>query len=230
MATKLALVVRGGWEGHQPVETTDLFIPFLESSGYSVQVHDSPSVYADEDATAHADLIVQAVSMSTISAEELTGLRRAVEAGTGLAGWHGGITGSFDEPGYFQLIGGTFAHHPVRDPATSRGDMDDNYLPHTIVVAPGAAEHPIMAGIHDFELNTEQYWVLSDEYNEVLATTTLATRPWDAWREPVTCPAIWTRRWGDGRVFVCTPGHRVEVLEDANVRAIVGRGMLWASR
>ena len=96
---KLAIVVRGGWEGHQPVETTDLFIPFLESNGYSVQVHDSPSVYADEDAMAPVDLIVQSVSMSTISAEELTGLRRAVEAGTGLAGWHGGSTGSFDEPG-----------------------------------------------------------------------------------------------------------------------------------
>jgi type 1 glutamine amidotransferase len=87
-----------------------------------------------------------------------------------------------------------------------------------------------MAGIHDFELNTEQYWVLSDEYSEVLATTTLAARPWDAWTAPVTCPAVWTRRWGDGRVFVCTPGHRVEVLEDPNVRTIVERGMLWASR
>jgi type 1 glutamine amidotransferase len=29
-ATRKALVVRGGWEGHRPVEATDMFIPFLQ--------------------------------------------------------------------------------------------------------------------------------------------------------------------------------------------------------
>ena len=26
---KTALVVRGGWDGHQPIEATELFIPYL---------------------------------------------------------------------------------------------------------------------------------------------------------------------------------------------------------
>ena len=42
-----------------------------------------------------------------------------------------------------------------------------------------AAEHPITQGISDFELTTEQYWVLHDDYNDVLATTTQAVREWD---------------------------------------------------
>jgi type 1 glutamine amidotransferase len=31
---KNALVVRGGWDGHQPVEATEEFIPYLKEQGY----------------------------------------------------------------------------------------------------------------------------------------------------------------------------------------------------
>lgn len=41
-ASKKALVVRGGWNGHQPIETTDLFIPYLRTSGYDVRIEESP--------------------------------------------------------------------------------------------------------------------------------------------------------------------------------------------
>jgi type 1 glutamine amidotransferase len=95
---------------------------------------------------------------------------------------------------------------------------------------PAAAEHPITEGIGDFELTTEQYWVLADDYNDVLATTTQAVREWDPWHRPVTSPAIWTRSWGKGRIFVSTPGHHVDVLEVPQVRTIVERGLLWAAR
>lgn len=33
-----ALVVRGGWDGHVPVEATDRFIPHLEANGFRVRV------------------------------------------------------------------------------------------------------------------------------------------------------------------------------------------------
>jgi type 1 glutamine amidotransferase len=109
-------------------------------------------------------------------------------------------------------------------------DGTDNFIPHTINIVAEKASHPIVVGLADFDLLTEQYWVLSDTYNDVLATTTLAARPDDPWLKPVTVPAIWTRNWGRGRIFVCTPGHLLEVLDDPNVRTIVERGMLWASR
>ena len=40
--SKTALVVRGGWDGHQPVEATELFLPFLKANGYEVRVEESP--------------------------------------------------------------------------------------------------------------------------------------------------------------------------------------------
>lgn len=228
---KTALVVRGGWDGHQPVEATELFIPFLEQNGFTVRVEESPAVYADADAMAGVDLIVQANTMNTIEKEEFEGLRAAVESGTGLAGWHGGIADSYrNNSDYLQMIGGQFASHPGKHPDERTGEQSDNYMPHRIEMTSAAAEHPITQGIADFELVTEQYWVLHDDYNDVLATTTQAVRPWDPWNRPVTSPAIWTRQWGAGRIFVSTPGHRVEILQDTNVRTIIERGLLWAAR
>jgi type 1 glutamine amidotransferase len=227
-----ALIVRGGWEGHQPVEATDLFIPYLEKSGFAVRVEDSPAPYADAGLMAGVDLIVQCMTMSTIERDQIAGLIAAVEAGTGLAGWHGGIADSYRASAdYLQLIGGQFAAHAARmAPGERTGEQSDNYVPHRITMTPAAADHPITTGIADFDLDTEQYWVLTDDYIDVLATTTTAVRPWGAWSRPITAPAVWTRQWGRGRVFVATPGHKVEILQDPNVRTIVERGLLWAAR
>ena len=230
-STKKALVVRGGWDGHQPVEATELFLPFLRANGYEVRVEESPAVYVDAAYLTTVDLIVQSNTMASIEAAEFAGLRAAVEAGTGFAGWHGGIADSYrNNSDYMQMVGGQFASHPGKHPSERTGEQSDNYVPHVIEMTPAAAYHPITRGIGDFELVTEQYWVLHDDYNDVLATTTQAAREWDPWNRPVTSPAIWTRNWGAGRIFVSTPGHRVEILQDPNVKTIIERGLLWASR
>ena len=226
-----ALVVRGGWDGHQPVETTDVFIPFLEANGFQVRVEESPAVYADADAMAATDLIVQNNTMNTIEREQFEGLRAAVEAGTGFAGWHGGIADSYrNNADYLQMVGGQFASHPGKHPDERTGEQSDNYVPYTVNMTLAGADHPITQGIGDFDLVTEQYWVLHDDYNDVLATTTQAVRPWDPWNRPITSPAIWTRQWGRGRIFVSTPGHRVEIVTQPAVRTIIERGLLWAAR
>ncbi|MET0992448.1 MAG: ThuA domain-containing protein [Lacisediminihabitans sp.] len=230
MATS-ALVVRGGWDGHQPVETTELFIPHLQAHGFEVRVEESSAVYADADVMARVDLILQVNTMSSIEPDEFAGLQRAVLNGAGLAGWHGGIADSYrDNADYLHMIGGQFAHHAGKDPAERTGEQSDNYIPYTVHITDYGRTHPITEGIADFDLVTEQYWVLSDEYNDVLATTTQAVRPWDAWNRPVTAPAIWTRHWGDGRIFVSAPGHRLEIVEHPSVRTIIERGLLWAAR
>ena len=214
-----------------PVEASDSFLPFLAAQGYDVRVEDSPQVYADAAVMAATDLVVQCVTMSTIEKDAFEGLRSAVEAGTGLAGWHGGIADSYrNTASYLHLIGGQFAEHPGKHPDERQGDASDNYVPYRIELTDAGREHPITAGVPDFELTTEQYWVLADDYIDVLATTTQAVRSWDPWTRPVTSPAVWTRQWGRGRIFVATPGHSMDVLNDPNVRGIIERGLLWASR
>ncbi|MEU4157818.1 ThuA domain-containing protein [Actinoplanes sp. NPDC026670] len=226
-----ALVVRGGWDGHRPVEATELFLPFLKQHGFGITVHDSPEIYADPAVMSETDLIVQCVTMSSIGPEALAGLRAAVAAGTGFTGWHGGIADSFRASSdYLQLVGGQFATHPGKEPTCRAGDETDNFLTHTVEITELGRDHPITAGLTDFTLTTEQYWVLHDDLVDVLATTTHPVQPWHPWHRPITSPAIWTRRWGAGRIVVTTPGHSLDVLRNASVRTVIERGMLWASR
>jgi len=226
-----ALIVRGGWEGHRPVESTELFLPFLTSHGFEVRIEESPAIYADAAVLADTDLIVQCVTMSEITADQVAGLRAAVAAGTGLTGWHGGIADSFRaSTDYLQLVGGQFVTHPSKAPEHVVGDESDNFLEHRVTLTELGRFHPITAGLPDITLTTEQYWVLTDDLCDVLATTTHPAEPWQPWHRPVTSPAVWTRNWGRGRIVVTTPGHSVDVLEDATVRTIIERGMLWATR
>lgn len=229
--TRTALVVRGGWDGHHPVEATDLFLPFLRENGFDVSVESDPEIYADAARMAEVDLVVQSVTMSQCSNEAVRGLRDAVAAGTGLAGWHGGIADSFRASSdYLQLVGGQFATHPSKHPDEIVGDQTDNYLEHTVALTELGRTHEITRGIDDFTLVTEQYWVLHDDLIDVLATTTHPVQPYHPWHRPVVSPAIWTRDWGKGRVFVSTPGHSLDVLQHASVRTVIERGMLWAAR
>ena len=231
-SSRTALIVRGGWDGHEPVAATDSFVPFLRDQGFDVRIEDSSAVYADEAVMAAVDVIVQCNTMNTIQPAELTGLLSAVRGGTGLAGWHGGIADSYRASAeYLQLIGGQFAHHPAKTPVDElRHDGADCFIEHTIDIVPEQRDHPIVVGIDHFRLTTEQYWVLADDLNDVLATTTIAARPFDPWQRPVTCPAVWTRLWGNGRIFVATPGHDLKTLDSRPLRTIIERGILWASR
>lgn len=228
---KQALVVRGGWDGHQPVETTQVFIPFLESNGFSVRVEESSEIYADAEFMAKVDLIQQTNTMNVIEKDQLAGLQSAIINGTGFGGWHGGIADSYrNSSDYLQMLGGQFANHPGKAPEERIGEQSDNYVPFSINMTELGKSHPITAGLGDFSLVTEQYWVLHDDYNDVLATTTQKVRPWDPWNREITSPAIWTRNWGKGKIFVTTCGHNLEIVLDKNVRTIIERGLLWASR
>ena len=92
---KQALMVWGGWEGHEPFQCVQLFAPLLREAGFEVTISDTLDVYLDADKMRSYDLISQVVTMSTITREQEQGLLDAIEAGTGFAGWHGGMGDAF---------------------------------------------------------------------------------------------------------------------------------------
>ncbi len=47
MTGRRVLVVRGGWEGHQPEACTELFTGFLRDHGFEVVVSESLDAYLD---------------------------------------------------------------------------------------------------------------------------------------------------------------------------------------
>lgn len=227
---KKVLIVRGGRPAHQPVETTEHFRNFLESNGYEISVYDSPKIYADRAYMASIDLIIQCIE-SEIDEDSVRGLTQAVESGTGFVGWHGGVLVGFTQSeSYYQLIGGKFVAHPGKPEAIRTGSENDYFIRHTIEFTEQGKVNEITQGFSDFELTTEQYWLLTDSYMNVLATTTQSSVEGNPWRSPVTSPAIWSRHWGDGRIFICSPGHNLDVVSHPTITQIIRNGALWATR
>lgn len=213
-----ALVVWGGWSGHEPEQTSGRIAALLREAEVDVVVRDTLDVYADLDAVGRLDVIVQCWTQGAITRPQLDGLRAAVEGGVGFAGWHGGIIDAFrDSPAYQFMTGGQWVAHP------------DNVIDYSVQIVPERREDPIVAGLQDFQMRSEQYYVHVDPGNRVLATTTFGRRRQAPWVEGVTVPVVWTRRWGRGRVFVNTLGHVDADFEVPEARELTLRGILWAA-
>ena len=55
---KSALIVWGGWEGHEPKQCVDVFAPWLIEHGYRVKISDTLDAYLDQTLMKGLDLIV----------------------------------------------------------------------------------------------------------------------------------------------------------------------------
>ncbi|KQQ59745.1 hypothetical protein ASF69_11540 [Rhizobium sp. Leaf311] len=210
-----ALIVWGGWSGHEPQECSVIIKDLLEADGFKVYVEQSTEAFADPSVH-DLSLVVPIVTMSKIEKEEIKNLAAAVENGVGIAGYHGGAGDSFRECVEYQfMIGGQWVAHP------------GNIIDYTVNIT--RPDDPLMAGITDFPYTSEQYYMHVDPSNEVLATTTF-TGEHASWIDGVVMPVVWKRNYGKGRVFYSSLGHQANEFEVPQMREIFRRGANWAAR
>lgn len=208
---KKALIVWGGWDGHQPEETAEIMANGLAAEGFEVEVATTLDAYRDEEKLMGLDLIVNNWTMGKIESEQLTPLLKAVKAGVGCGGIHGGMCDAFREQTEYQFMtGGQWVAHP------------GGIRKYTVNIGPKA--DPVAEGIEDFEVESEQYYLHVDPINEVLATTTFPDF------DNVVMPVTWKKTYGEGRVFYCSLGHSASVLAMPPVLTMVTRGLVWAAR
>ncbi len=213
---KTALFIWGGWDGHEPKQCVDIFTPLVRQAGYTVDISDTLDTYLDINRLKSYDLIVQVWTMGTITSEQQSGLLEAVKSGVGFGGWHGGAGDSFrNNTDYQFMVGGQWVAHP--------GGVID-YSVH--ITRP---DDPITAGLPDFKMHSEQYYLHIDPSNEVLAVTTF-NGDHAPWIDGTVMPVVWKRKWGAGKVFYCSLGHVASDFNVPEAREIVRRGLLWASR
>jgi len=208
-----ALIVWGGWVGHTPEQTAEVFRKALTAHGFRVRVESSLEPLKDATALKRLDLIVPIWTMGQITREEHQGLDEAVRSGVGLGGVHGGMCDAFrGNISYQWLCGGQFVGHP------HRGDY---------WVSLTGVRHPITRGMpRRFKYNSEQYYMLTDPGNTVLAETIYRL---DGQR--VRMPVVWVKRWGRGRVFFSALGHVAEEFERyPHVLDMTTRGLIWAAK
>jgi uncharacterized protein len=215
MITKNALIVWGGWEGHQPLECAQVVEKMLLAEGFVVAKAGETSVFADPD-LARFDLIVPIITMGKILEGESKNLSAAVESGVGLAGFHGGMGDSFRlNTDYQFMTGGQWVAHP------------GNIISYRVNIV--NKTDPITEGIEDFDYQSEQYYMHVDPSNDVLATTTFSGGHC-SWIKGAVMPVAWKRRHGRGRVFYSSLGHVAAEFAVPEMSTILRRGMLWAAR
>jgi hypothetical protein len=208
-------MVWGGWMGHEPDQCVQIFAPFLQSEGYEVIISDTLDAYLNEDLMSSLNLIVPVWTMGSITNEQEKGLLDAVKSGIGIGGWHGGMGDSFrNNVNYQFMVGGQWVAHPggVIDYEVNITQPDD----------------PLVEGLEDFKMHSEQYYMHTDPSNEVLATTTF-TGDHAYWIEGTVMPVVWKRMYGKGRVFYTSLGHVASDFDVPEAMEIVKRGLLWAS-
>ena len=207
---KRALIVWGGWHGHEPEEVAGILGGLLRDVNYEVEISDTLDIFLDEEKLERVDLIIPIWTMGTIEKEQLQPLLHAVkEGGTGIAGCHGGMIDSFrNEVEYQYMVGGQWVAHPGNDGVTYEVNMV-------------SSTHPLTQGIEDFMVVSEKYYVHVDPTIQVHATTSFAD---------VKMPVVWTKHYGKGKVYHCTLGHVANIVRMPQVLELMKRGMVWATR
>ena len=205
---KKALVVQGGWEGHEPKGVSEILAGALTENGVEVTVSDTLDALKDEALMRDLDLIVPIWTMGDIQADQLTPMLDAVRGGVGIAGVHGGMGDAFRQQTEYQyMVGGQWVAHPGGDDVTYDVHILDPW-------------HPLTEGIADFQVTSEQYYMHVDPANFVLATTMFGY---------TAMPVVWTKSYGEGRVYYCSLGHVAKTARQPEVLELVTRGMLWAA-
>jgi uncharacterized protein len=216
---KKALIVWGGWDGHQPREVAEIFRRVLAQEGFAVEVSDTLDAFKDKEKLLGLNLIVPVWTMGKITAEQVDPVLAAVRDGVGIAGCHGGMCDSFREHTEWQFMtGGQWVAHPGNDGVR-----------YTVKVAKGKS--PITEGIADFQIASEQYYMHVDPAVKVLATTAFPTADGPhAGNGPVEMPVVWTKVYGKGRVFYNSLGHQASIVEAEPCLTLMRRGFQWAAK
>lgn len=213
-----ALIVWGGWDGHEPEQVAAIFERILKEEQFEVEVSDTLDAYADADKLLGLDLIVPLWTMGQIEQELVNNVSAAVQSGVGLAGLHGGMCDAFRNNVDWQFMtGGQWVAHPGNDG-----------VEYTVNMKRGSS--PLLDHIEDFQVKSEQYYLHVDPAVEVLATTRfpVVNGPHAA-NGPVDMPVVWTKRWGAGRVFYNSLGHHADIVEMKQVTEMMRSGFKWTA-
>jgi type 1 glutamine amidotransferase len=206
---KKALIVQGGWDGHEPKEVSEILGGVLREEGFEVEISDTLDAFLDEAKVMSMDLIVPVWTMGTITKEQLEPLLKAVKNGTGIAGCHGGMGDAFRNETEFQyMVGGQWVAHPGNDGVRYMVRIKDK-------------DHPLVQGMEDFEVVSEQYYMHVDPANHVLAVTYFGE---------VAMPVAWTKTYGEGKVYYNSLGHQANIVSMPETLEMMRRGMVWAAR
>lgn len=212
--------------GRHPYEqSTPVLEDFLTRAGHSVTVSENASVLADEEMIDKYEVLVFNTlreGETALNSEEQAGLKNFVNRGRGFVCIH--ISGCEPDtwPEYSEITGGGWVMGKSFHPPYGQFKVN--------VVRNG---NQAVNGICDFVTNDELYMGLEFRDGNEVFITAESDDGTHVWRgEPTfmpggTFPLGWTRRYGNGRVFVTLLGHDGLSFKTPEFQKIILNGVNW---
>ena len=213
------LVVTGG----HGFEKEPFFKMFNENKGIVPTFDSHRSTNAtvfDRGDLSTFDVVVLYDIRQSITDSQKKNFLSLLDKGTGLVVLHHALVSYQHWPDYEKIIGGLYPEEDgksgvVTDQVGYQHDVD---IPVTIV----ARDHPITAGLKDFEIHDEIYW----GYRVGPDVTALITTTHPKSGKPLG----WCHTYRKSRVVYLQLGHGPEAFGDSNFRRLLGNSIRWTSR
>lgn len=221
------LLLSGGQRQHHGYREQAFYLSgLLEDTGrYEVTINEDAGVLQSPGIARYDILILLADRRDpefSLTEEQQRRIFRFVRAGKGFVSIHAADNAAKDWlPEWREMLGGVFSHD------TSGGRPDGKVRKGLYPIRLKNPDHPILAGLSNFELQDELYYHLQMESGvEPLVVAEFDGKEW---------PVAWTRTFGAGRVFHTALGHRdfgpdqVDPLRDPNLGQLIVQGVDWVA-
>jgi type 1 glutamine amidotransferase len=204
---QVLVVGENQFDFHRLEDCADHLRQILDAVGEVTVTTDRSALGAES--LANVDVLIDVLTEPPV--EHADGVVDFVRNGGGFVGLHSAadVSSFVDEPAdtVAALLGGRFVGHPEQS---------------TFGVRIQDAEHPITAGVADFEVYDEPYDIRMEPAVETNLLADMEHPDLDG------TPVAWTRSEGDGRVFYCSLGHTEEAREHESFRRLLRQGVEWA--
>lgn len=198
---KKALIIWGGWDGHNPKLIAKILGEMLEKINYDVTITCDFAILINNELIKY-DVIVPVWSCGIKSEYYLNPLLEAVKNGVGLATFHGGINW-FEDEKYYKMIGALYLY-------------DTSCEEYTVTITD--KNHPITVGINDFNITSEKYYIQVDPSNHILAMADFSG---------INTPIAWTKKYGKGRIFYTSLAHSSDQFFSSSNMKMILNGIEW---
>lgn len=214
------LVVTGG----HGFDQEPFFKMFAENSDltytHAAHAKTSATVYEREDLLSY-DVVVLYDMPQQITEAQKAKFLSLFDQGKGLVVLHHALAAYANWPEYERIIGGRYAEPDPKKPGTVTeqiGWQHDVEVP--VVVA--AKDHPVTAGVKDFNLHDEIYW----GYRVFPEVTPLITTTHPKSGKPLG----WAHTYRKSRVVYLQLGHGPQAFGDENYRKLLRQSIRWTAK
>ncbi|HEX5219560.1 MAG TPA: ThuA domain-containing protein [Verrucomicrobiae bacterium] len=213
------LVVTGG----HGFEREPFFQMFSENAQieFTVAEHSktNASVYDRSDLLNYQVVVLYDMPQKISDAQKAR-FKALFEKGVGLVVLHHALVSYQDWSEYEQIIGGRYQEPDPKKPGTvTEAAGWEHDVDFRVVIA--ATNHPVTAGLKDFDIHDEIYWGfrVSNDVTPLITTTHPKSGK----------PLGWARTQGKSRVVYLQPGHGKEAFGNENYRKLLAQGIQWTA-